>query len=128
MLVKRLWKRIRSTIKARAGFHRATKINTMLKQPSPAPYILSLSAILAMNSRTRYHVGLLLVYACALSGPVQATDLAATSADAPLRAAWEGTSNDMVLWYRQPAQKWLEAMPIGNGYMGAMVFGGLEQE
>ncbi len=34
----------------------------------------------------------------------------------------------MVLWYRQPAQKWLEAMPLGNGYMGAMVFGGIGQE
>lgn len=34
----------------------------------------------------------------------------------------------MLLWYRQPAQKWLEAMPIGNGYMGGMVFGGIQQE
>jgi alpha-L-fucosidase 2 len=37
-------------------------------------------------------------------------------------------ADSMVLWYRQPAQKWLEAMPIGNGYMGAMVFGGTAQE
>ncbi len=36
--------------------------------------------------------------------------------------------NDMKIWYRQPAKKWLEAMPIGNGYMGAMVFGGTSQE
>jgi len=36
--------------------------------------------------------------------------------------------DDMVLWYRQPAEKWLEAMPIGNGYMGAMVFGGTAHE
>jgi len=35
---------------------------------------------------------------------------------------------EMRLWYRQPAQKWLEAMPLGNGYMGAMVFGGIEYE
>ena len=34
----------------------------------------------------------------------------------------------MVIWYRQPAEKWLEALPIGNGYMGAMVFGGTEHE
>ncbi len=32
------------------------------------------------------------------------------------------------LWYRQPATKWSEAMPIGNGRLGAMVFGGLGQE
>ena len=31
----------------------------------------------------------------------------------------------MVLWYRQPAARWLEAMPLGNGIMGAMVFGGV---
>ena len=35
---------------------------------------------------------------------------------------------DMVLWYRQPAEKWLEAMPLGNGRIGAMVFGGTRQE
>ncbi len=50
-------------------------------------------------------------------------------------AAAEGNSNssvqpagDMVLWYRQPGVKWLDAMPIGDGYMGAMVFGGIQQE
>ena len=32
------------------------------------------------------------------------------------------------LWYTQPAQKWVEALPLGNGKIGAMVFGGLEQE
>ena len=34
----------------------------------------------------------------------------------------------MVLWYRQPGVQWLDAMPIGNGIMGAMVFGGVPQE
>jgi alpha-L-fucosidase 2 len=34
----------------------------------------------------------------------------------------------MVLWYRQPTERRLEAVPIGNGYMGAMVFGGIQQE
>ncbi|HET6247140.1 MAG TPA: glycoside hydrolase family 95 protein [Tepidisphaeraceae bacterium] len=37
-------------------------------------------------------------------------------------------SGDMILWYRQPAGKWLEAMPMGNGIMGAMVFGGIQHE
>jgi alpha-L-fucosidase 2 len=32
------------------------------------------------------------------------------------------------LWYRQPAQRWLEALPIGNGSLGAMVFGGAREE
>ena len=33
-----------------------------------------------------------------------------------------------VLWYRSPAGPWLEALPVGNGRMGAMVFGGLASE
>jgi alpha-L-fucosidase 2 len=33
-----------------------------------------------------------------------------------------------VLWYRQPAKVWNEALPIGNGRLGAMVFGGVENE
>ncbi len=33
-----------------------------------------------------------------------------------------------VLWYRTPATQWLEALPVGNGRMGAMVFGGLSSE
>ena len=28
------------------------------------------------------------------------------------------------LWYRQPAKAWEEALPLGNGRIGAMVFGG----
>jgi alpha-L-fucosidase 2 len=32
------------------------------------------------------------------------------------------------LWYRAPAANWNAALPIGNGRLGAMVFGGVEQE
>ncbi|MGA2173528.1 MAG: glycoside hydrolase family 95 protein [Verrucomicrobiota bacterium] len=32
------------------------------------------------------------------------------------------------LWYRQPAAKWVEALPLGNGRIGAMVFGGITRE
>ncbi|MCK9479823.1 MAG: glycoside hydrolase family 95 protein, partial [Firmicutes bacterium] len=32
------------------------------------------------------------------------------------------------LWYKQPARVWEEALPIGNGRMGAMVFGGVDIE
>ncbi|HWV74545.1 MAG TPA: glycoside hydrolase N-terminal domain-containing protein [Pseudosphingobacterium sp.] len=32
------------------------------------------------------------------------------------------------LWYQEPAKQWTEALPIGNGKMGAMVFGGVEQD
>jgi alpha-L-fucosidase 2 len=32
------------------------------------------------------------------------------------------------LWYRQPATEWVEALPVGNGHLGAMVFGGVPEE
>jgi alpha-L-fucosidase 2 len=35
---------------------------------------------------------------------------------------------DLRLWYRQPAANWNEALPIGNGRLGAMVFGGVADE
>lgn len=38
------------------------------------------------------------------------------------------TLPDNVLWYQQPAQTWLEALPIGNGKLGAMVHGSPEKE
>lgn len=37
-------------------------------------------------------------------------------------------TNRLCLWYQQPAQKWTEALPIGNGHMGAMIFGGTASE
>ncbi|MBE2240282.1 MAG: glycoside hydrolase N-terminal domain-containing protein, partial [Caldilineaceae bacterium] len=32
------------------------------------------------------------------------------------------------LWYTTPANTWVEALPVGNGRLGAMVFGGIAQE
>lgn len=34
----------------------------------------------------------------------------------------------LTLWYAQPAREWVEALPVGNGRLGAMVFGGTSQE
>ena len=36
--------------------------------------------------------------------------------------------SDLKLYYSAPASKWLEALPIGNGSLGGMIFGGVEQE
>ena len=47
-----------------------------------------------------------------------------------LLAACTGTPSKapLTLWYDKPAQNWDEALPIGNGRAGAMVFGGVEKE
>jgi alpha-L-fucosidase 2 len=34
----------------------------------------------------------------------------------------------LVLWFKKPADKWTDALPIGNGRLGAMVFGGVKEE
>lgn len=34
----------------------------------------------------------------------------------------------LVLWYDKPAANWTEALPVGNGRLGAMVYGGTEKE
>lgn len=35
---------------------------------------------------------------------------------------------DLKLWYDKPAEKWVEALPLGNGRLGTMVFGGVKTE
>ena len=38
------------------------------------------------------------------------------------------SANDLTLWYAKPAAHWTEALPIGNGRLGAMIFGGTDKE
>src|SRR5271167_1083969 len=58
----------------------------------------------------------------------------ATARIAPAKADSEAgpenstAQSDLLLWYRQPAREWTEALPIGNGRLGAMMFGGLAEE
>lgn len=37
-------------------------------------------------------------------------------------------SNKLKLWYTEPAAEWSDALPIGNGRLGAMVYGGIDTE
>ena len=50
---------------------------------------------------------------------------------APVRAAGDCGCEywgDLKLWYNQPARAWTEALPVGSGRLGAMVFGTVEKE
>ena len=40
----------------------------------------------------------------------------------------EDTDHGMKLWFLQPAEEWVDALPVGNGRLGAMVFGGTGRE
>ena len=43
----------------------------------------------------------------------------------PVSRSW---AQETSLWYDAPAAEWMESMPIGNGRVGAMVFGGVDEE
>jgi len=34
----------------------------------------------------------------------------------------------LTLWYRQPAKEWMQSTPVGNGRLGAMIFGGINND
>ena len=48
----------------------------------------------------------------------------ATTRSVASRNSWD----KLRLWYRKPAQNWNEALPIGNGRLAAMIFGGTASE
>lgn len=43
-------------------------------------------------------------------------------------AAQSEAPHDLRLWYTRPAETWTEALPLGNGRLGAMIFGGVARE
>jgi alpha-L-fucosidase 2 len=58
-----------------------------------------------------------------------ATVPAALTAPSSLRGRDSGTPpSEWTLWYAQPAKLWTDALPVGNGRLGAMVFGGIDEE
>ncbi|TWD75202.1 alpha-L-fucosidase 2 [Kribbella amoyensis] len=72
------------------------------------------------------------------AGAAAGTAIAAGTLTDPLSAAAETTgtaagvpgsdTNPLKLWYSQPAVEWLQALAIGNGRLGAMVYGGTGTE
>ncbi len=52
--------------------------------------------------------------------------IAALAGSAWCRAADD--DNALKLWYRQPAGEWVQALPVGNGRLAAMVFGDVRRE
>jgi alpha-L-fucosidase 2 len=48
--------------------------------------------------------------------------------DAPFFDKGTSSRRPLILWYDQPATEWVEALPVGNGRLGAMVFGRTKSE
>ena len=45
-----------------------------------------------------------------------------------LAVAAPAAAQPLSLWYDEPASEWTGALPVGNGRLGAMVFGGIARE
>ena len=52
----------------------------------------------------------------------------AVATSLPAQAGEGGTADANLLWYDSPADEWVQALPVGNGRLGAMVFGGIANE
>ena len=46
----------------------------------------------------------------------------------PMGIVMAQNDNTEKLWYDTPAQIWLEALPIGNSHLGAMLYGGIQTD
>jgi alpha-L-fucosidase 2 len=79
-----------------------------------------MTALLNEKLRLTALVPLLLVLFHAVDGPQGAYGQPSTGAKA--------VSSKNVLWYQQPAAKWEQTLPLGNGRLGAAVFGGVDKE
>lgn len=85
---------------------RALRVNKILRPLTISPMMLS-------NPVVRF-------LAFMLTSFVAVTSSLSASPDA-------GVSTN-VLWYAAPAAKWEEALPVGNGRLGAMIFGSTDKE
>jgi alpha-L-fucosidase 2 len=70
-----------------------------------------------------------LLLALGINVPARADSTPTPASSAPAIIGDEhGPAGRYVLWYQQPATNWYEALPMGNGRLGAMVFGGITTE
>jgi Glycosyl hydrolase family 65, N-terminal domain len=72
-----------------------------------------------MNIRIRRLILSLIMIHCAVNLP---------AAEPQLNGSASAPAEPLSLWYRQPAAKWTDALAVGNGCLGAMVFGGINRE
>jgi len=81
-----------------------------------------------MNTRSKFNLYWLSPFLVALleGSALQASE--APEFNGVFTGRAEAPEQPLSLWYRRPAQKWVEALAIGNGRLGAMVFGGVNSE
>ncbi len=70
---------------------------------------------------------LVVASALAMQGGLPAPSVAAPAAP-PITRSSQPAPEGAVIWFDQPAREWNEALPVGNGRVGAMDFGGIGEE
>jgi alpha-L-fucosidase 2 len=68
------------------------------------------------------------INSCPMKGMTNMFMITIAGMTAMLCAADVAPKEDLELWYETPAKAWIEALPLGNGRIGAMVFGGTERD
>jgi alpha-L-fucosidase 2 len=76
-------------------------------------------------TRSKRILSAVLTLGLALSLPLPAF---AQSTSRSISGRSAGSDNALELWYRQPAAAWIKALPVGNGRLGAMIYGHPENE
>ena len=68
---------------------------------------------------------ILLISSCLLAAP---GDLVADTGNIPDKIDKNDFDPATLIWHTEPADIWENALPVGNGRLGAMVYGGVEEE
>ena len=87
-----------------------------------------MTRILAVSIGLVFVLGLSLAVFAAAKKPADKPAPAPQGPKVTLTGKADPPSGRYVSWYRQPANAWTDALPIGNGRIGAMVFGGVVEE
>ena len=86
-------------------------------------------AAIRCSTKSTIGLGIFILIAAGLNADTVAQDNAQKSAEAPAEVAAPTADAALTMWYDKPAKVWMtEALPIGNGPMGAMLFGDTEIE
>ena len=73
-------------------------------------------------------VFLLSILGLCLPGVALAAPYRSPAFGGELRGSARAPDAPLSLFYRRPAETWVEALALGNGRLGAMVFGGIDEE
>ena len=70
----------------------------------------------------------LLLLACNENDEIQSTKNSTYLSSVAQHISDKSFDPSTLMWYTAPAAAWEDALPVGNGRLGAMVFGGIEEE